>query len=93
MSEKIGKTKEEIDSGLMLECRKLIKNIINFGINEQQKIHLIYLLSLELESRDSMQIIIKAVEKIKNLNHNVKFSLTTDKEDYNKDSKGKLLDV
>lgn len=91
-SKKIGETIEDIDATHMFECRKISKNIINFGISEKQKIHLIFLLSLELESRDAMNIIIEAVNKIKKLDEKVKFSLTKDVNDYNK-QKPKLLDV
>ena len=41
----------------------------------------------------SMNIIIEAVEKIKNLDANIKFSLTDDKIDYNENKQKKLLDV
>ena len=92
MIEKIGKTQQEIDAGLMLECRQIVKNLVNFGINDQQKIQIVYLLSLELESRDAMQTLIDAVNKIKKMDTSVKFSLTTDEDEYN-NNKSKLLDV
>ena len=92
MTEKIGQTQQEIDAVLMLECRKIVKNLINFGINDQQKIQIMYLLSLELESRDAMQVVIDAVDKIKKMDSKVKFSLTTDEDEYNS-NKSKLLDV
>lgn len=97
--EKIGKTETEIDAGQMLECRQIVKNITEFGVTEKQKIQLIYLLSLELESRDALNILTDAVKKIRKLDENVKFSLTNDSEDYNKEvieeqkTKTKLLDV
>ena len=89
--EKIGKTQEEIDASLIFECRQLVKNIVNIGFNEQQKIKIIELLSLELESRDSMNMILESVKLIKKLDKNIKFSLTDDREEYN--NKAKLLDV
>ena len=92
MIEKIGKTQQEIDAGLMLECRQIVKNLVNFGINDQQKIQIVYLLSLELESRDAMQTLIDSVNKIKKMDTSVKFSLTTDEDEYN-NNKSKLLDV
>ena len=88
---KIGKTTEEIDAGLILECRQIVKNIINFGINERQKIKIMQLLSLELESRDAMNIILEAVKNVEKLDQNVKFSLTSDEEEYNK--KVKLIET
>ena len=89
--EKIGKTVQEIDAGLILECRKIVKNIVNFGVSEQQKIKIIELLCLELESRDAMMMILKILEEIKNMDDKVKFSLTSDQEEYNE--KVNLLDV
>jgi hypothetical protein len=89
----IGKTDSELEADKLLECRKIVKNLVKFGICEKQKIQIMYLLSLEMESRDSMNIIIEAVEKIKNLDANIKFSLTDDKIDYNENKQKKLLDV
>jgi hypothetical protein len=90
MSEKIGKTIEEIDANLIFECRQIVKNIVSFGISEQQKIKIIELISLELESRDAMQLILESVKTIKKMDDNVKFSLTINDSDYNKN---KLLNV
>ena len=89
----IGKTDTELEADKLLECRKIVKNLVKFGICDKQKVQIMYLLSLEMESRDSMQIILSAVEKIKNLDTNVKFSLTDDKIEYNESKQIKLLDV
>jgi len=91
--EKLGNTELEIDANKIFECRQVTKNIINIGFSEKQKIKIIELLSLELESRDAMNILLEAVEKIKNLDNNVKFSLTTDNSDYNNNNRSKLIDV
>lgn len=52
-----------------MECRNIVKEIKEFGINERQKLYLIYLLSLELEDREVMLALTKAIgenrEKIK----------------------------
>jgi len=90
--EKIGSTEVEIDAGEMLECRQIVKNLNNFGITEKQRIQLIYLLSLELESKDAMDIIVNAVKEIKNLDQNIKYSLTNEEIEYNEE-KPKLLDI
>ena len=90
--EKIGRTQEEIDAGQIFECRQITKNIINIGISEKQKLKIIELLSLELESRDAMELILKTVKEIKNLDHNIKFSLNKEDNDYNKNKSG-LLDL
>ena len=90
--EKIGKTQEEIDANQIFECRQITKNIVNIGISEKQKIKIIELLSLELESRDAMNLILNTVKEIKNLDNSVKFSLNNHDSDYN-DNKSSLLDV
>ena len=93
MPEKIGETEAELEASQLVECRQIVRNVINFGITEKQKIHLIYLLSLELESRDAMNIIVDAVKKIKNLDEDIKFSLTQQENDYNDNQKPKLLEI
>ena len=91
--EKIGESEYEIDAGKMLECRQIVKNLNDFGVNEKQKVQLIYLLSLELESKNAMDILVEAVKKVKNLDQSVKFSLTQSENDYNSNKPKKLLDV
>ena len=61
--EKIGKTQEEIDANQIFECRQITKNIVNFGVSEKQKIKIMELLSLELESRDAMKEIGDVIKK------------------------------
>jgi len=49
------------------QCREIVNEILNFGINQLQMLTLIKLLSLELEDRDLMLKIIEIVDcKIKN---------------------------
>ncbi len=94
MSKNYGKTQEELDAGKILECRKIVKNIINFGVTEAQKIQLIYLLGLELDSRDSLQIVTNAVKDIRNNDKESNFSLNNDKSAYTHgDINKKILDV
>ncbi len=93
---KIGKTETELDALKILECRKIVRNLVNFGLSEKQKIQIVYLLSLELESRDAMNILIESVKSIRKLDENTKFSLTTDQEDDNIENiknNNKLLDI
>ena len=49
-----GKTKIEKDVEKIIECREIVKRIIDFGVNEFQKIKIIEFLSLELEDRNSL---------------------------------------
>ena len=89
----IGKTEIELETDKLIECRNIVKNLVKFGVCDKQKVQIMYLLSLEMESRDAIDIIIAAVEKIKNLDTNIKFSLTDDKIEYNNNKQKKLLDV
>jgi hypothetical protein len=89
---KIGKTEKELDADQIFQCRNIVRNIIKFGVTEKQKIKLIQLLALELESRDSLKIINDAVESIYSLDEKSKFSLNSEETEYTK-NKPKLLDV
>lgn len=43
------------------ECREIVKEIKGFGVSQRQLLYLIYLLSLEIENRETMQALAKAV--------------------------------
>ena len=43
------------------ECREIVKEIKSFGVSQRQLLYLIYLLSLEIENRETMQALVKAV--------------------------------
>ena len=59
----IGKTKLDVTAEQLLTCRQIVREIDNFGINEMQRLKIIYLLSLGLEN-------IEALSEISNLaNH------------------------
>ena len=51
---KYGNTKKEIEVSKIVECREIVKRIIDYGVNENQKIKIIEFLSLELENRNNM---------------------------------------
>ena len=87
----LSKSTEEIDAQKMLECRKIVKNLVNFGISEQQKLQIIKLIALEMESRDALEIITNAVKKVENTDENTKFSLTQQNNEYNKEEDKKLI--
>tara|TARA_R100000152_G_C6648341_1_gene90694 strand:- start:229 stop:465 length:237 start_codon:yes stop_codon:yes gene_type:complete len=59
-----GKTKDDIKAEKSLECRKIVKEIMDFGVNESQKLQLIKLIALELESNPNMKKIINTVSEI-----------------------------
>jgi spore coat protein CotF len=44
-----------------MECRQMIREIKDFGVNQRQVLYLIYLLSLEIERRDTMIALTKTI--------------------------------
>ena len=59
---KYGKTVEEVNTEKMIKCREIVKEILNFGVNESQKIQIIKLLSCELEDIYLMKRIVNAIK-------------------------------
>ena len=57
---KYGRTALEKQLEKSHQCRQIISEILNFGVDEFQKLKVIYLLSLELEDRDALLKISKA---------------------------------
>ena len=51
---KLGKTESEVRLEKMSICRDIVKKILDFGVTDKQKRQIIYLLSLELEDRNTM---------------------------------------
>jgi hypothetical protein len=72
-----GSTEEEANATDSLKCRQIVKAITDFGINEQQKLKVIYLLALELENRDHLQDITALVKRCESGEHK-KSTLITD---------------
>ena len=60
-----GKTNFENEVEQTIKCREIVKEILDFGVSDFQKVKIIELLALELESRDHM---LKIIEFSKNLN-------------------------
>ena len=48
------------------QCREIVREILDFGVDEMQKIKIIYLLSLELENRGLLEIVSKAADNVLN---------------------------
>ena len=86
-----GETQESLDADKLLECRKIVKNIINFGISEAQKIQIIYLFGLELESRKSLEMITDVIKIIRNDDKDSNFILNKPDSEYNQNSKDKKI--
>jgi len=58
---KYGKTEQEVEVEKTVQCRQIVKEILDFGVDELQKRKIIYLLSLELEDRAVMVQISKII--------------------------------
>ena len=59
---KYGTTSEEDEILALGQCREIVSEILNFGVNQNQVLAIIKLLSLELENRETMLQIVEAVE-------------------------------
>jgi hypoxanthine phosphoribosyltransferase len=89
-----GKTQYELDAEKSLECRKIVKNIVNFGVSEAQKVQLIYLLGLELDSRESLELIAGIVKKIRESDKKTNFILNNNDPEYTQiNEEKKILDL
>ena len=65
MSKKLyGKTKEEEKAERSIQCRQIVKEIIDFGVDETQKLQLIKLIAMELENNHSMKKIVNTIGEI-----------------------------
>ena len=68
---KYGKTEREAEVEKTIECREIVKKIIEYGVNENQKIKIIKFIAMELENRNLM---LEIVNIIKSSNDNKKES-------------------
>lgn len=64
MSEKIGKTEHEQWADQSLACRKIVDEILRFGVNQKQILQIINLLALELEDRQALEDITCIVKSV-----------------------------
>lgn len=76
---KPGKIELELSKEKKQICRDIVKEINNFGIDQRQKLFIIELLSLELESRDAMLMLTKVISDIRDKKIVNKSKLITDK--------------
>lgn len=61
---KYGTSKDESRADDMHRCRQIVRTVMDFGINETQKLRLISLLALELENRDHLQQISSLIKRL-----------------------------
>ena len=63
-TKKYGKTIEEKNAEKSIQCRQIVSEIMNFGVDESQKLQIIKLIALELDSNASMKKIVNIVGEI-----------------------------
>lgn len=59
-----GQTDSEASAKKSLECREIVATILDFGVNQNQILKIIKLLSLELINRDHMLSIAGCLDEI-----------------------------
>ena len=59
-----GEMSVETDLKDMTVCRDIVKELLDYGVNQKQILQIIYLLSLEVENREAMLYISKAVKDV-----------------------------
>lgn len=65
MSKKLyGKTKEDVKAEKSLQCRQIVSEILDFGVDESQKLQIIKLMAMELENNHSMKKIVNTIGEI-----------------------------
>lgn len=60
------------------ECKNIVREVMNFGVNQRQLLYLIYLLSLNLEEREAMLAIVRAVNENREKIHVSSIHIPTD---------------
>lgn len=50
-----GHTKVHKIAEKLQQCREIVKEIENFGVDDMQKLQIIYLLSISLENREALE--------------------------------------
>ena len=64
MNEKYGQTQSEEELEKILDCRKIVKEIINFGVSQEQIMLIIQFLAAELENHENMIELVELVREM-----------------------------
>ena len=59
-----GQLSSEVRAEENLTCRKIVKEVVNFGVNQRQLMMIMYLLSLELEDIEKAQTISSIIREL-----------------------------
>jgi hypothetical protein len=70
--EKIGQTKTDKWANEALVCRQIVSEISKFGINQNQRLEIIKLLSLELENHEAIVAIAEIIKEVKEISEESK---------------------
>jgi hypothetical protein len=65
MSEKIGTTKTDKWADEQLVCRQIVSAISKFGVNNDQRLEIIKLISMELENHELIVAINEIIKEVK----------------------------
>ena len=60
---KLGEKKKKKDVRRITESRDIVKEIINFGVTEDNKLDILYFLAIELENRSAIEEITTILKK------------------------------
>lgn len=58
-AEKIGTSEAERTAAESLKCRQIVAEIVGFGVSQREILRIMHLLSLELESRETMSALVE----------------------------------
>ena len=65
---KYGKTDTENMAEMTLQCREIVKEVLRFGVTQEQILKIIELFALELENIDHTKSIVACIKEIGSLN-------------------------
>ena len=65
MTIKYGKSESEKKAEKSFECRRIVQEIINYGISQDQILQIVKLLALEVENRGHMLKLVDAIDDLR----------------------------
>ena len=61
----VGKSETDRRAESLLKCRKIVSEVVNFGVSQDDIMQIIYLLSLELENREALEAFTSVVKEFR----------------------------
>ena len=65
MTTKYGISESEKKAEKSLECRRIVQEIVNYGISQDQMLQIVKLLALEMENRDNLLKLVDVVDDLR----------------------------